>query len=74
MPCLIVSCFVMFGWLLSLGGLLFSERKWRGSGSRGEVDGVGELGKVEGETVLGMYGTGEESIFNENTNKKQQVI
>jgi hypothetical protein len=45
------------------------RRKLKRSGSRGEVDGVGELGQVEGETVLGMYGTGEESIFNENTNK-----
>jgi hypothetical protein len=44
----------MFGWLLSLGGLLFSERKWRGSGSEEEGrwrevgGGRGRYGEVGG--------------------------
>lgn len=41
--------------LLSLGGLLFSEGKWKQSGSRGEGRCGEELGGVEkGDDVVGM--------------------
>jgi hypothetical protein len=41
-------------WLISLGGLLFSEGKWRrsGSGGEGEREGWGEEG---GEIVFRIY-------------------
>jgi hypothetical protein len=56
------------GWLLSLGGLLFSEGKHQGVDIR-ERGGGGELeGVKEGETLVGMYCIREEFISNENDN------
>lgn len=63
MPGLIASFFLCCVWLISLGGLLLSEGKWRRSESgRGEVrDWEGEEG-VEGvEPVVGTYQRGKKT-------------
>jgi hypothetical protein len=50
---------------LSLGSLLFSEGRQRGTGSRREMRWWRGLGGVKaGGTVLGMYCMKEVSIFN----------
>lgn len=56
-------CILCHVWLLSLRGLLSSERKQRrcGSGDRRGMD----LGGMDGgETMVGMFCMREESVFN----------
>lgn len=55
--------------MLSLGVLLFSEGRQKGSGSR-ERGGRGKLGGVEiGETIVRIYRIRGESIFNKRRKK-----
>lgn len=64
LPCLIVSCFVLFGCQL-LEVCSFLKRKQRRSESEGEGRWRGQLEGVEGgETLVGMYCMGDKSIFN----------
>lgn len=46
-PRLIVTCYAMF-WLILMGGLLFSEGKWRSYGSGGRREVRERLGRVKG--------------------------
>lgn len=58
--CILFCCV----WLLSLGGLFFSEGKWGWEVNLGERESVGELGGVERrETLVGIYYIREKSIF-----------
>lgn len=60
LPCLIVSCFSLFGCSLLEACLLFSEERGKGKGSWGGAD----LGGVEGwKTVVRMYCVRADSIL-----------
>lgn len=66
--------FIVCVWLLSLGGLLFSDGRWRGSENGGQRGCWGKLGGVEGgKIVAGMFCLKEESIFNFKKGEKKNI-